>query len=93
MSHGIQMLVAFFVIMLPAILVHFSMVSAKNEMNDKMSEKPRDPMRPEEDYGRGGVEAAKYEKLRKLRTQLMFMCFIVAIVIVFFTSILPIAFT
>ena len=39
MSHGIQMFIAALVMMLPAIVVHFSMVSARKDMNNKMNEK------------------------------------------------------
>lgn len=93
MSHGIQMFIAALVMMLPAIVVHFSMVSARKDMNNKMNEKPRDPMRPEEDYGRGVVEADEYEKLKKLSTPLTFLSIVAVIVVLFFTSILPISFT
>lgn len=90
MSHGIQMFIAALVIMLSAIVVHFSMVLARNEMNNKMDEKPRDPMRPEEDYGRGIAAAAEYDKLKKLSTPLTFISIIAVVVVLLFTSILPI---
>jgi hypothetical protein len=62
-------------------------------MNNTMDEKPRDPMRPEEDYGRGVIEAAEYEKLKKLSTPLTLISIVAVIVVLFFTSVLPISFT
>lgn len=90
MSHELQQLIAFLVLMSPVIIVHFSMKTAEKVMIEKGNEAPSNAFKPEDSYGRGQLEKVEYDKLKSLRNWIILPNLLVAVSSVLFTSFLPI---